>query len=250
MQLTFDRGSASQPRGHALLYFRDAVNSNSLLATYVVILPVAMDVTKYIPPMLASQMAEISASDFSVFAVPPVPEPMESLEHIRRLADLRDEDVVDGKSIPMNDLSQAIEVVNDAIQSYSLLYSEYVAQASSSHHAEESGTEAVSDVLYSLMSERDKLSELSKLVSTLRFASERDDARLIQDTEAVSRTLTKYMPQQYLVDRIIQSAKDPSPHGTHLTRLYLDRCYRLCDEDYSSIRDLDQAIKDLESSAT
>ena len=38
MDLVFDRGDASAPKGHALLYFREASGVGKLYSTYVVVL--------------------------------------------------------------------------------------------------------------------------------------------------------------------------------------------------------------------
>ena len=72
MDFSFVRGEASKPKGHALAYFTANDNSSQLFATYIIVLPIAMDVGKYLPPMLAAQMGQITADDFSAFAVPPV----------------------------------------------------------------------------------------------------------------------------------------------------------------------------------
>ena len=56
---------------------------------YVVILPLAVDFAKYIPPVLASQVKDTSLEEFSAFAIPPVPEVMQSYEFLEELARLR-----------------------------------------------------------------------------------------------------------------------------------------------------------------
>ena len=44
MELNFEIGDPSQPRGHALLYFTDSSNGQ-VFATYVVLLPITVDVS-------------------------------------------------------------------------------------------------------------------------------------------------------------------------------------------------------------
>ena len=250
--ITFERGNSSRPRGHALLYFQDAADPERLLATYIVVLPIAMDVTKYIPPMMASQMAGMSFKEFSAFAVPPVPEPVEGLDSLWRLADLRDEDVVHGGSLSSQDVARAMEAVNEAVQSYASLWSDYTERASTttSTPAEALSGEGVNEVLYSLMGERDRLGELSKLLGTLRYAAERNDQALIQETGASVRALGRYLSEQHKVDRIVEAAKDPSERGARLAKLYLDRAYRLCEQDFRALEELDKAIQEVESSNT
>ena len=48
MQLVFERGEAQRPKGHALIYFRDS-DGAGVLATYVVIPPISIDFSKYLP---------------------------------------------------------------------------------------------------------------------------------------------------------------------------------------------------------
>ena len=54
MELNFEIGDPSQPRGHALLYFTDSSNGQ-VFATYVVLLPITVDVSKYVPPFLMNR---------------------------------------------------------------------------------------------------------------------------------------------------------------------------------------------------
>ena len=39
MALDFEIGNSEKPRGHALVYFRDSMDSEKLYATYVVVFP-------------------------------------------------------------------------------------------------------------------------------------------------------------------------------------------------------------------
>ncbi len=245
MSLQFERGNSNEPKGHALLYFHPADHPEKPLATYVVVLPIPMDMAKYIPPLLAAQMAHISAQEFSVFAVPPVPEEVADLASLQRLAELRDEDLLYGGTLSLDDVTRAIQQVNDVIQSYAQLYSSYSAQAPASSTPD--STVAVQEVLYQLMSERDRLAELSKLIGTLRFAAERDDHSLQEEATAQIGTLARYLPQRYRIDDLLQAAQDPSQRSAELCRLYIDRCYRLFDEDYATLKSLDEAIQRLES---
>ena len=52
MEITFDRGNAQQPKGHALAYFRVSTEPDKVYAAYVIILPVKADFAKYVPPFL------------------------------------------------------------------------------------------------------------------------------------------------------------------------------------------------------
>src|SRR5438270_1504330 len=94
MQLVFERGNERSPKGHALIYFRDPDNS-SVLATYLVIPPITIDFSKYLPPMFAGQgMAANLAEASSIVPLPPVPEAVTSLGQLEVLAQQRDDDLV------------------------------------------------------------------------------------------------------------------------------------------------------------
>lgn len=248
MSLIFERGSSDNPRGHAILYFHDASNSERVLATYVVVLPISMDVTKYIPPMFASQMTGMSFQDFSAFAVPPVPEPVEGLQAVQKLGELRNEDVLNGGQTSSQDPARAMDAVNEVVQEYASLYAQSVGKAPAPvMNAQIEGVgEGVEEVMYQLMSERDRLTEMSKLVGTIRFAAEREDHNLFQESEAKAHTLGKYLSERHKMDALLGVAIDPSERGARLARLYLDRSYRLCDEDYQAVAKLDIDIEEAE----
>ena len=55
--LTFRVGDPDRPRGHALLFFRDADDPDIAWATYLVVAPIQMDLGKYIPAAFATQLA-------------------------------------------------------------------------------------------------------------------------------------------------------------------------------------------------
>jgi len=59
MQLAFERGDPKRPRGHAVVYFRANNDPSTILASYVVVPPISMDFSKFIPPMFAVQLAGI-----------------------------------------------------------------------------------------------------------------------------------------------------------------------------------------------
>ena len=78
MDLTFERGDPQHPKGHALVYFRVSTEPDKVYATYVITLPIKADLGKYVPPFLASHLGGMPLSDFSAFAMPPIPEPVRS----------------------------------------------------------------------------------------------------------------------------------------------------------------------------
>ena len=109
----------------------------------------------------------------------------------------------------------------------------------------------LSNVLYEFMGEPDKLSELSKLVGKLRFASEEwegfYDRAMIEEVESEILSLSMYLPDKYKIQAVMQSAKLWSDSGSVLTQLYLERCYKLYEEDYIELQNIEDKIKWFES---
>ena len=121
MDLTFERGDSQAPRGHALVYFRVDTEPDRVYATYVVTLPIKADLTKYVPPFLASHLGSLPLNDLSAFAMPPVPEPVDSYAQLDLLSQQRGDDMVYAGNIFSFDLPRMMELVTEAVQSYTQL---------------------------------------------------------------------------------------------------------------------------------
>ena len=76
MDLIFENGDRLNPKGHALVYFRSNVDHNAIGATYIVVLPISVEISKYVPPFLMSQVGNMDEQNLSAFAFPPIPEEM------------------------------------------------------------------------------------------------------------------------------------------------------------------------------
>ena len=126
MDVVFDRGSAEQPKGHALLYFRSNVDAAEIWVTYVVILPVSVDVSKYVPPFLIDQVAHMGPNDLSAFAFPPAPEMLGSYDDLESLATARDDDILSAGSINPADVPASMMAISEAVEWYSGIYGEIV----------------------------------------------------------------------------------------------------------------------------
>ncbi|MEX2430405.1 MAG: hypothetical protein WD645_00625, partial [Dehalococcoidia bacterium] len=184
MTLTFEIGDATHPRGHALVYFM-ARGSGEILASYVIVLPVKMDMGKYLPPLLASQlggmMGDVMGEGMTAFSAPPMPESVPGVVYLERLARLRSDDLVKGGDLSATDPAAMMQEAAQAAQEYHRLYQQHLDAAQLGEEQEAQASEALPDVqrvMYELMGERERLTELSKLVGTLRFAAERGDQAL------------------------------------------------------------------------
>jgi hypothetical protein len=250
MSLTFERGNPQEPRGHALVYFR--AGSERVLALYIIVLPVSMDISKYIPPLLAPQFGGVSPQEMSAVALPPVPEDVGSYEELVKLAEMREDDLILGGTVlPSAEPTSLMEVANSTVQEYAQLWADYLERTpmpGAQEAIEEEGGVGVSEVLFSLMGERDKLAEMSKLVSRLRFAVEGHDSAATKDAEEEIQILSRYLPDNYLIAQLLDVALRPQPMGGDLAQLYLERCYRLSDGDEEGVRKLEERIKVMESS--
>ena len=258
MDLTFDKGDSQNPRGHALLYFRVDTEPDKVYATYVVTLPVKSDLTKYVPPFLASHLGNMPLNDLSSFAMPPVPEALSSLAELERLSHLRGDDLVYGGSMFSFDLARMMETATEAVQVYSSLCSDALTMNSTPSEGAataigeelketlgapmiselesevEPGSDSetdeylnVNEVLFSFMSESDKLGELSKLLGRLRFAVDGSDQTAADEVSSEIIVLSRYLPENFRVNDLLDVAKDNSATSSQLAKLYIDRCFRL-----------------------
>jgi hypothetical protein len=248
MALTFDLGDPQRPCGHALLYFRDR-DEGRIVATYVLVLPIQMDMGKYLPPLLASQLggmiSESMGSPMNSLAVPPMPEVVESVAELERLAQIRSDDLIDGGTMAASDPATAMQETAEAVHGYAGLYQQHLAlqpKTPELHRADVPGSDDVQRVLYELMTERDRLAELSKQVGMLRFALERSDSNLASEADTSMEALQELLPERYWADKVCAAAHDLSDHGATLARLYLERCYKLLDEQYAAVEEIERQI--------
>ena len=250
MEITFDLGNAQRPKGHAIAYFRVSTEPDKVYAAYIIILPLKADFAKYVPPFLASHLGNLSLNDFSAFALPPVPEEVASYQELQRLSQLRDDDLVYGGSMFSFDLPRMMETISELVQEYSRLYTDYQRDAdrqelAGSEAGEEDRSFRVDEVLFGLMSESDKLAELSRLLGKLRFAVEGHDAGMVDEATEEIRTLARHLPESFQVASLLAAAGDTSTKGSRLAQLYLDRCFRLSADDLGSVQALEKQIQGL-----
>ena len=245
MQLMFERGDAQRPKGHALVYFRDS-DSPGVLATYLVVPPITIDFAKYIPPMFAGQgMAANLSQASAIVPLPPVPEAVASVETLRVLAEQRDDDLVLAGDASAAQIEQLLTYTTEAAQLYFHMYEDFARgfpEVSSPEVAEAVQGPSAEELTYALMGERERLGELAKLTGALRYALGGNDETLARETGDRMRLLAKHMPAKYWAERLIEAANTPGEAGGHLSQLYLERGYKLLDEDYAAVAQLEEQI--------
>ena len=248
MDFVFDRGDKQRPKGHALLYFRSSSAPDEVWVTYIVILPVSIDVSKYVPPFLMNQMGELGPKDLSAFAFPPAPERLGDYAALEAMAEMRDDDVLSGGAINPDDVASSLMSVGEVVQRYAETYAQIVADAAPTGGDGEGALPglAVNDVLYGLMSDGDKLSELTKLVGRLRFALDGSERNLIQESEEEIDLLARHFPENHSIPQLVEAVKSSDSRGAKLADLYLQRCFHLVHEDYAKVAKTEEEIRSLE----
>jgi hypothetical protein len=244
MDPVFERGDPQRPCGHALVYFRASDDPDVVLGSYIVVPPIAMDLAKYIPAMFASQLPTMMPSGPSVVPLPPFPERVESLQHVRRLAEVRGDDLLDGGAVDPGDMQRLLIVMSDVAGEYARLYQSYAERLPTE---EEPGPEAlpgvdVDDLLLSVMSDAEKVGRLAKLAGTVRYAIEGGDETLLVETTVEMERLGRHLREQYRVVELVEAVQDPGARGGRLAELLLQRCYKLAAEEYAALEELDSEI--------
>ncbi|MEO7000846.1 MAG: hypothetical protein ABI068_03500 [Ktedonobacterales bacterium] len=273
MDLRFELGDSQQPRGHAILFASvRSSGGEQTLATYCVVPPIQFAIGKYLPPLLVGQMpAEAlgeSASE-SALPIPPMLETTAGLDALRQLAEHRGDDLCDLGTILINDDTQRLAYAAEAAASYGSLYARYLSrwqaeapQSSVSTSSTSStsfgfgssrsstGPSPLDDidvdaVMVSVRPERDRLSEMARLVGQARYAMDGADARLLAEVSAQLKRLAASLPEKYRADQLAEAALRRDATGPQLAGLYLQRAYKLLDEDYIDIPPIEQQIREL-----
>ena len=242
MSLSFEIGDEYSPRGHAIIYY---TSGSKYFMAYIVIIPISFDFTKFMPPVISSQINAEEMAGFSAFALPPVPEEIpDGYDFIRSLAVSRSDDLIYGGTFNESNLIESAQSVNNQVENYSELYK----KSQSSYHQsipESSEDLNVQNVMLSLMSEKDKLGEISKLIGKLQFAVEGKDTDQVQETESEINNISSYFPEEYKIGAILHLVKNNSLNSSKLIQLYIERCYKLADNDVDGVFLLDQAIGEI-----
>ena len=229
-----------------MVYFRLENEPNEVLAAYIVVLPITLDFSKYIPPFLASQLSEFNSKDASAFSLPPVPEKIGTYEKVLQIVKHRNDDLIFGGTINENAVSELMELMTNIVKEYSSCYENALHGNQMQITNEKDEQLNVNNVLYTLMNDKDKLGELSKMIGKIRFALQINDNSLLKEIEQEMENLSELLPQSFNIKEIVKSSKDKSEKGTSLTRLYIDRCYKLADGLTQDVEIIDKKIKDIQ----
>src|SRR5207302_2481340 len=100
-----------------------------------------------------------------------------------------------------------------------------------------SGTSAVDvdDLLLQVMPDREKIGRLARLTGTLRYAIDGGDARGADETAGEMQRVARHLGDKYRPGELIDAARSNEPRASQLVQLFIERCYRLVDEDYAAL---------------
>ena len=228
-----------------MVYFSATADPGTILASYVVVPPISMDFSKFIPPMFAAQLPGILPSGPQVFPLPPIPEKVESLDWVEALAESRDDDLIDGGPIDPSDFQRLLAVMTEIAGEYGQLYERRtpLEQKAPAPGASDAPSVDVDELFMSLMSDTEKVGRLAKMTGTVRYAVEGNDEALLLETVQEMERIGRHLANRYRVAELIAAARDPNPHSGRLAELLLQRCYKLAAEEYDALKSLDAEIE-------
>ena len=257
MTIRFLHGDPQAPKGHAIFIARSTTDDRTVLATYCVVPPMPLSLAKYLPSFLASQLSPEDlqeATNVPVMPIPPMLEEGSTLQRLQMLAERRDDDLCDIGTVNPKDEGARMQLVAQGCQEYGQFYVNYAstfAQVPSSAAVEEEAPIALDDLdtdelLIQTMTDRQRLAELGKLVGVARYALEGHDTQQVQETKQRMRRVAQPLADKYRSSELMAAVFDPNERGARLAELYLERAYKLLDEEYAEIPRIERAIRDLQ----
>ena len=245
MDLLFERGDRNRPVGHALVYFR--ADDGRILAAYVIVPPIKFDLTKMVPEFLAGALQGMDfgfGGDVMATPIPPIPEEVPSRAFLEALAESRQDDLVYAGGVVSSPQQPIIlmQEMQEAVQKYGELFS---ARTDLPTEEEPSAPEsAPAASRFTEMTERERLDEMTMLTGRLRdsLANGRPDQALQDEIEQ----LAGHLPAKYRSQALVRAALTPGENGQRLAQLYLERSYKLFNEDYLDLERIDREIDALE----
>jgi len=257
MTIHFIRGESQAPKGHAIFFARSTTDSHTVLATYCVVPPMPLSLAKYLPSFLASQLSPEDlqeATNVPVMPIPPMLEEGNTLERLQMLAERRDDDLCEIGTVNPKDEGARMQLVAQGCQEYGQFYVNFAssfAQIGDLATIEDEAPIALDDLdadelLIQTMTDRQRLAELGKLVGVARYALEGRDEHQLQETKARMRRVAQSLADKYRSAELTEAAFDPGERGARLAELYLERAYKLLDEQYADIPGIERAIRELQ----
>ncbi len=257
MSMRFIRGNVQSPRGHAIFFARSSSDPRLIYCTYCIIPPIPMSIAKYLPPMFAAQLPPEELGDSASvqgMPIPPMLEEAKSMEYLELLAERRDDDLCDIGPLSSKDEGARMQMAAMSSNEYGQLYATYLATFNRmplSNRSEIGESTPLDDLdaeelLLQSMSERQKLTELSKLIGMARYAIGGRDTSLLQETKQRMQRIVSLLAEKYRGPDLVAAAFEQNERGAKLAELYLSRAFKLLDEEYADIPSIEKAIRELQ----
>jgi hypothetical protein len=254
MALRFLRGNPQAPRGHAIFIAHSSSDPRTVYCTYCVVPPIPMSLAKYLSPLLAAQIPTEELQDVTNVAgmpIPPMLEEASSLEYLEMLAERRDDDLCDIGSLSSRDEMTRMQTAVMGSQEYAQLYAAYKSSferipAPATSEAAPLDDLDAEELLLQAMPDRQKLTELGKLVGVARYALEGRDTSLLNETKRRMQRIAGMLAQKYRGAELVTAATNPDERGARLAELYLSRAFKLLDEEYADIPGIERSIRELQ----
>lgn len=264
MALRFTHGDAAQPRGHAVVIARSATGRGAVYATYCVALPIRFSLDQFIAPIISQHLpidARQIGDSIRFMPLPPFLEAVEDLETLLALADYRGDDVVEiEESGDLGNIGYRTQLAAMVCQEYGEMYArnerDIARRPPARRELRSPATPApaveTTDLPHMLAestpaTDLTHLSEVARLIGTLRYAVEGQDQRQIDEAKRALLRASAPLDEKYRVADLLKAALVQGATGQQLANLYLTRAYKLAEEDYAAIPPLEQQIKDLEA---
>lgn len=234
MDLDFEVGAYSTPAGHALVYFTSG--SGEVFATYVQTFPIPMNLAQYMPPAFASLVPGDQLDSQGAMAMPPVLQPVEGgVDWLRRLAQARRDDLINAGTLYSTEAVNLMGMTQEAVAAYSALYQ---------NRPELPITDQPQALnRYADLTEGERLAEMTMLVGSLRDRLGQPDYDIVHEE---LQGLADTMPAKYRSNDLLEAASRPGPVGQELAGLYVERAYKLLNEEYLEVADLERRIEALQ----
>lgn len=254
MSLRFELGDPQEPRGHALLYAHVSGGTEHIVATYCIVLPLQFSIGKFLPPMLMGQIPLDMAGEGSMAAlpIPPLLDDVADLATLRQLAERRGDDLCDLGTIALGDDSQRMTFAAEACAEYGEAYQEYRARWPQSESTDTIASSSIplddmemDDVLATVLPDRDRLGEIARLIGQARYAMDVRDQRQLDETTKTMQRLAHALPEKYRGEQLVEAALRSDAAGPRLAGLYLQRAYKLLNEEYIDIPPIEREIRAL-----
>ncbi len=257
MLLNFIQGNKNTPRGHAVVLARNSAGAVKVFATYCVVLPISFSLGKYLPAFMAGQFSDAApelAGSVNAMPLPPLLEEVPDIEVLLKIAELREDDVIEYLTSSLDSDIQKMELASQICNEYGQLYITYIKEnannvlttnysAKLDESPEESGS--IDFTLLSPANDRDELGEVAKLVGRMRDAITTSNKSLVEETRVALMDKKDHLSVKYRILDLIQAAQIPGEKGEKLANLYIQRAYKLLEEDYASIPKIEEEIRSL-----